>query len=113
MVCGYFGLCHPEGICPKDLVSGWLRSYYIMNFFKWLITKEKWSDKSKAARFYATDACDGCKLCYDECPTGHIKWINERPEWEKPCLMCAACSTVCPSGAIEYGIVPDNSGDKK
>lgn len=29
--------------------------------------------------------------------------IDGKPEWFKPCLLCAACSTVCPENAILYG----------
>ncbi len=85
----------------------------IRSILKWLVTKEKWSDRSRDPRFYATDACDGCKKCYDECPTGHIKWINDRPEWEKPCLMCANCAYICPSGAITYGVPPEKTEERK
>lgn len=83
----------------------------IKGLVKWIFTKENWSDSKKKPRFYATDKCDSCKICYDACPTGHIKWVNDRPEWEKPCLLCASCSTVCPLGAISYGVPPYQSSD--
>ena len=53
--------------------------------------------------FYATEDCDGCGECFRRCPSGHIKMVEGRPDWGKPCLMCAACSTVCPKNAIRYG----------
>ena len=57
--------------------------------------------------FYASDECDGCGECYRKCPTGHIKMINERPVWGKPCMMCAQCGSVCPIGAIRFGRAPE------
>ena len=54
-------------------------------------------------KFYCTDKCDGCGECYRRCPTGHIKMVDGRPFWKGPCLMCAACSQVCPIDAIRYG----------
>ncbi|MBR5116112.1 MAG: 4Fe-4S binding protein [Lachnospiraceae bacterium] len=53
--------------------------------------------------FYPTQDCDGCGICAKKCPTGHIKMIDGRPDWGKPCLMCAQCGDVCPKGAIAFG----------
>ena len=55
------------------------------------------------AVFFATADCDGCGECAERCPTGHIKMIDGKPVWPKPCFLCAACGTVCPVGAISYG----------
>ena len=56
--------------------------------------------------FFATDACDGCGICAKKCPTGHIRMVEGRPDWGKPCLMCAQCMDFCPKGAIAFGPVP-------
>ncbi len=75
----------------------------IKDFFN---PKKKIEIKAMADNFYATDDCDGCGECYRRCPTGHIKMIDGRPDWGKPCLMCAQCGTVCPKGAIRFGRRP-------
>ncbi len=54
-------------------------------------------------RFFCTEDCDGCGVCYESCPTGHIKMVNGRPVWPRPCLLCASCADVCPNHAIAYG----------
>lgn len=66
-----------------------------------------------AENFYATDACDGCGECYRKCPTGHIRMVNGRPEWGKPCMMCAQCGDVCPKGAICFGRQPQHMPDEQ
>ncbi len=53
--------------------------------------------------FFATADCDGCGECEERCPTGHIKMVDGRPVWPKPCFLCAACGNVCPNNAISYG----------
>ena len=55
------------------------------------------------AVFFATADCDGCGECAERCPTGHIKMVDGRPVWPKPCFLCAACGDVCPNNAISYG----------
>ena len=52
--------------------------------------------------FYATDQCNGCKLCEQKCPVGNIK-VNKKPEWKHHCVLCLACIHRCPQTAIQYG----------
>lgn len=66
-------------------------------------SKNKLTMPGMAENFYATDECDGCAECYRKCPTGHIRMVNGRPVWGKPCMMCAQCGDVCPKGAIRFG----------
>ncbi|MBO4374230.1 MAG: hypothetical protein J5829_03900 [Lachnospiraceae bacterium] len=69
--------------------------------------KKKIRVPGMSENFYATPDCDGCGICVKKCPTGHIKMIDGRPDWGKPCLMCAQCGDVCPKGAIRFGFKPD------
>ncbi len=55
-----------------------------------------------ASRFYATDACTGCGLCQDVCPTRNIH-VDGKPVWNPNCTQCLACIHHCPVRAIEYG----------
>ncbi len=73
--------------------------------------KKKIKIPGMSENFYATDACDGCGICAKKCPSGHIKMINGRPDWGKPCMMCAQCGTVCPKNAIKFGIKPEKDGE--
>jgi ferredoxin len=75
----------------------------LSNFFSKIFGKESKALPGMNARFFASVNCDGCGECERRCPTGHIKMIDGKPEWFKPCLLCAACSTVCPENAILYG----------
>ncbi len=68
-----------------------------------IFKKEKWEMPGMQNRFFCTEECDGCGVCYETCPTGHIKMVEGRPVWPKSCLLCAACADVCPNHAIAYG----------
>jgi len=50
------------------------------------------------------DACVGCTLCVDECPTDVFEFNEEKliPEVvkEKECFGCLSCSEICPASAI-------------
>lgn len=81
--------------CVKEAQMG-----VIKDFFN---PRKKIEIRGMSDNFYATDDCDGCGECYRRCPTGHIRMIDGRPDWGKPCLMCAQCGTVCPRDAIRYG----------
>jgi len=51
------------------------------------------------------DACRGCELCVDVCPTKvlaldeHRKASAKTPE---DCIACLSCGYLCPSGAFQY-----------
>lgn len=50
------------------------------------------------------DACVGCTLCVDECPTDVFEFDEEKriPKVvkEKECFGCLSCSEICPASAI-------------
>ena len=52
------------------------------------------------------DACVGCELCVDECPTDVFEFNDEKqiPEIvrEKECFGCLSCSEICPATAITH-----------
>ncbi len=52
------------------------------------------------------DACVGCELCVDECPTDVFEFNEEKkiPEVvkEKECFGCLSCSEICPASAITH-----------
>ncbi len=52
------------------------------------------------------DACVGCELCVDECPTDVFDFNKEKqiPEIvrEKECFGCLSCSEICPAAAITH-----------
>jgi ferredoxin len=52
------------------------------------------------------DACVGCTLCVDECPTDVFEFNDKEaiPEVKKPgeCFGCLSCSEICPSDAISH-----------
>ena len=63
-----------------------------------LFNKYQISDKN----FYATDLCNGCRLCEQKCPVGNIK-VDKKPKWQHHCILCLACIHRCPQTAIQYG----------
>ena len=54
-------------------------------------------------KFYATDACIGCKCCEKVCPIGNVSVNGKKPEWGMECTACLACYHVCPQQALQYG----------
>ena len=57
----------------------------------------------KSSAFEASDACTGCGLCAQKCPTNCISLKGGKPVWTDNCTHCMACISYCPSKAIEYG----------
>lgn len=53
--------------------------------------------------FYATDRCNGCGLCAQNCPASTITMMDGKPTWGKMCYQCLGCINACPQRAIEYG----------
>jgi Pyruvate/2-oxoacid:ferredoxin oxidoreductase delta subunit len=54
-----------------------------------------------AKSFYATDACDKCDLCINNCPVKAILTVDKRPFWSYRCESCMRCMNDCPKRAIE------------
>ncbi len=54
-----------------------------------------------AKSFYATDACDKCDLCINNCPVKAILAVDNRPFWSYRCESCMRCMNDCPKRAIE------------
>ncbi len=54
-----------------------------------------------AKSFYATDACDKCDLCINNCPVKAILTVDKRPFWSYRCESCMRCMNDCPRRAIE------------
>ncbi|MDP1623226.1 MAG: EFR1 family ferrodoxin [Bacteroidales bacterium] len=54
-----------------------------------------------AKSFYATDACDKCNICIDNCPVKAILTVDNRPFWSYRCESCMRCMNNCPKRAIE------------
>ena len=54
-----------------------------------------------AKSFYATDACDKCDLCINNCPVKAILTVDNRPFWSYRCESCMRCMNDCPKRAIE------------
>lgn len=51
--------------------------------------------------FFASKACNSCKICSEYCPVGAIRMIDERPYWTFNCESCMRCMNICPQQAIE------------
>lgn len=43
----------------------------------------------------------GCRLCMDNCPMDGIDLSVKPPVFAKPCVSCAFCEQICPTGAID------------
>ena len=56
-----------------------------------------------AKSFYATNACDKCDLCINNCPVKAILTVDNRPFWSYRCESCMRCMNNCPKRAIETG----------
>ena len=54
-----------------------------------------------AKTLIASDACNLCGKCVDQCPVKAIEMINDRPFWSYTCESCMRCVNACPKRAIE------------
>ena len=54
-----------------------------------------------AKSFYATNSCDKCDLCINNCPVKAIQTVDNRPFWSYRCESCMRCMNDCPKRAIE------------
>ena len=52
------------------------------------------------------EACRGCEMCVDVCPTDVLSFSAESRKAEvlrvEDCIACLSCSYLCPSGAISH-----------
>ena len=52
------------------------------------------------------DACVGCELCCERCPTGVLAYekaeSTARVNKQEDCIQCLTCYYVCPAAAITY-----------
>lgn len=51
--------------------------------------------------FFATNQCNGCRLCERICPKQAIAMIGNKPYWKYSCDSCMACMNYCPQTAIQ------------
>ena len=59
-----------------------------------------------AKLFFASERCNGCGLCFRNCPHKALRmWgrKNPRPYWTFSCESCMRCMNYCPEQAIEAG----------
>lgn len=54
-----------------------------------------------AKTLIASDACNLCGKCIDQCPVKAIEIINDRTFWSYSCESCMRCVNACPQRAIE------------
>ncbi|MFH1028725.1 MAG: 4Fe-4S binding protein [Pseudomonadota bacterium] len=51
-------------------------------------------------------ACRGCQMCVDVCPTKVFEFDDEKRlcvvKHEDDCIACLSCAYICPSGAITH-----------
>jgi ferredoxin/flavodoxin len=70
----------------------------VLRFLGALVTRG-----SKGLGLTANDACTGCGICAQVCPTENIELREGKPIWGDRCLTCFACLHWCPEGAISLG----------
>lgn len=51
--------------------------------------------------FFASNQCNGCRLCERICPKQAIAMIGNKPYWKYSCDSCMACMNYCPQTAIQ------------
>ncbi|WP_138518559.1 4Fe-4S binding protein [Limnobacter alexandrii] len=69
--------------------------------------KPKFFDYKPGICAHSRSNKDGCSNCIDACSTKAIKSAGEKIEVNPHlCLGCGACTTVCPTGAIQFALSP-------
>ena len=56
--------------------------------------------------FFASNQCNGCRLCQKICPKQAIIMIGNKPYWKYSCDSCMACMNYCPQTAIQVSPFP-------
>ena len=51
--------------------------------------------------YFASDKCNRCRLCIQECPLHAIKTVDNRPYWTLHCQNCMRCVNRCPQKAVQ------------
>ena len=46
------------------------------------------------------DLCNGCGECFDQCPFAAITIENNKAHLNEQCVLCQACLSSCPNGAL-------------
>lgn len=52
--------------------------------------------------FWVDGKCNGCKVCFEVCPVGNVKVVDNKPVWQHHCEKCLACIQWCPKQAIQF-----------
>lgn len=69
--------------------------------------KPKFFDYKSGICAHSRSNKEGCNNCIDACSTKAIKSAGEKIEVNPHlCLGCGACTTVCPTGAIQFALSP-------
>lgn len=74
----------------------WLKTYVLRPLFNAFLVSDK--------PFRSGEACTGCTLCAQQCPTRDIRMDGGRPIWlHRDCTQCLRCFHQCPQRAIDWG----------
>jgi len=73
----------------------------IDRFLAWAGKAERGSAKKWGRSIKASDECDGCGLCAEQCSTGNISMTDSKPSFSDKCCMCLGCFYCCPKGALK------------
>lgn len=69
--------------------------------------KPKFFEYKSSTCAHSRSSKEGCSNCIDACSTKAIKSAGEKIEVNPHlCLGCGACTTVCPTGAIQFALSP-------
>jgi len=74
--------------------------FVIDRFLAWAGKAERGSAKKWGRSIKASDECDGCGLCAEQCPTGNITMTDSKPGFSEKCCMCLGCFYACTKKAL-------------